>query len=155
VSLPGTYQLTVTNRTNGCSNSDLVDVTENKTPPSLSISKTGANGNADPQSVTTGFPGGAPAGTTLQWQSCVPLADCSANGAGWSNLAGQTGSSLTFSNFQSSAAASFSIAGGDPAGGYVGRLFLVNLRVAGTSTANGCSANSNAVIVKKVVAVDP
>jgi hypothetical protein len=155
VSLAGTYRLTVTNATNGCSNSDLVDVTENKTPPSLSIAKTGANGNADPQTVTAGFPGGAPAGTTLQWQSCVPPADCAANGAGWSNLSGQTGASVIFSNFQSSAATSFSIAGGNPAGSYVGRLFLVNLRVAGTATANGCSANSNAVVVKKVVAVDP
>jgi hypothetical protein len=155
VSLAGTYQLTVTNATNGCSNSDLVAVTENKTPPSLSIAKTGSNGNADPQTVTAGFPGGAPAGTTFQWQSCVPPADCSANGAGWANLLSQTGASVTFSNFQSSAATSFSIAGGDPAGSYVGRLFLVNLRVAGTTTANGCSANSNAVVVKKVVAVDP
>ena len=155
VSLAGTYRLTVSTATNGCSNSDLVAVTENKTPPSLSIAKTGSNGNADPQTVNAGFPGGAPAGTTFQWQSCVPPADCSANGAGWANLLSQTGASVTFSNFQSSAATSFSIAGGDPAGSYVGRLFLVNLRVAGTTTANGCSANSNAVVVKKVVAVDP
>jgi hypothetical protein len=157
VSLAGTYQLTVTNANNGCFNSDLVVVAEDKTPPSLSIAKTGANGNADPQSVTTGFPGGAPAGTTFQWQSCIPPADCSANGAGWSNLSGQTASSLAFSNFQTSAATSFSIDAlfGNAAGSYVGRLFLVNLRVAGTTTANGCSGNSNAVVVKKVVAVDP
>jgi hypothetical protein len=157
VSAPGTYQLTVTNPNNGCFNSDLVAVTEDKTPPSLSIAKTGANGNADPQTVTAGFPGGAPAGTAFQWQSCVPPADCAVNGAGWANLSGQTGSSLTFSNFQSSAATSFSIDAlfGNAAGSYVGRLFVVNLRVAGTTTANGCSANSNAVVVKKVVAVDP
>jgi hypothetical protein len=157
VSAPGTYQLTVTNPNNGCFNSDLVAVTEDKTPPSLSIAKTGANGNGDPQTVTAGFPGGAPAGTAFQWQSCVPPADCAVNGAGWANLSGQTGSSLTFSNFQSSAATSFSIDAlfGNAAGSYVGRLFVVNLRVAGTTTANGCSANSNAVVVKKVVAVDP
>jgi hypothetical protein len=157
VSVAGTYLLTVTNATNGCFNSDLVVVSEDKVPPSLSIAKTGANGNADPQSVTTGFPGGAPSGTTFQWQSCVPPADCSANGPGWSNLSGQTGSSLTFSNFQSSTATSFSIDAlfGNAAGSYVGRLFLVNLRVAGTTAANGCSGNSNAVVVKKVVAVDP
>lgn len=157
VSLAGTYLLTVTNPTNGCFNSDLVVVSEDKVPPSLSIAKTGANGNADPQSVSTGFPGGAPSGTTFQWQSCIPPADCSANGAGWSNLSGQTASSLTFSNFQTSVATSFNVDAlfGDPAGSFVGRLFLVNLRVAGTSTANGCSANSNSVLVKKVVAVDP
>lgn len=157
VSAAGTYLLTVTNPNNGCFNSDLVVVGEDKVPPSLSIAKTAANGNSDPQTVTTGFPGGAPAGTTLQWQSCIPPADCSANGAGWSNLSGQTGSSLVFSNFQTSVASSFSIDAlfGDAVGGYVGRLFLVNLRVAGTSTSNGCSANSNGVLVKKVVAVDP
>ena len=157
VSALGTYRLTVTNTTNGCTNSDLVAVTQDITPPSLSIAKTGSNGNSDPQTVTAGFPGGAPAGTTFQWQSCVPPADCSANGAGWSNLSGQTGSSTIFSNFATSAAASFDIGTGfgNAAGSYVGRLFLVNMRVHGTTTANGCSADSNAVAVKKVVAVDP
>jgi len=156
VSTAGTYQLTVTSTTNGCTNNDLVAVGSDTTPPSLSIAKTAANGNSDPQTVTAGFPGGAPAGTTFQWQSCVPAADCSANGAGWSNLSGQTGSSTVFSNFVSSSAASFDIGAAFSAfGSYSGRLFVVNLRVQGTTTANGCSANSNAVVVKKVVAVDP
>jgi len=155
VSAIGTYQLTVTNTGNGCSNSDLVAVTEDITPPTLVIAKTASNGNIDPQTVTGGFPGGAPAGTTFQWQSCVPPADCSANGAGWANLTGQTGSSTVFSNFATSTATIFDILSGDATGSYVGKLFAVNLRVVGTTTANGCSANSNAVTVKKVVAVDP
>ena len=153
---PGTYQLTATNTGNGCFNSDLVAVTQDITPPSLTIAKTGASGNSDPQTVTAGFSGSPPANTTFQWQSCIPPADCSANGAGWSNLSGQTGSSTVFSNFATSSAASFDIGAAFSAfGSYSGRLFLVNLRVQGTTTANGCSANSNAVLVKKVVAVDP
>jgi hypothetical protein len=157
VSAPGTYQLKVTSAANGCFNSDLVAVTQDITPPSLTIQKNSANGNADPQNVTAGFNGSPPAGTTFQWQVCTPPADCSANGAGWSNLSGQTTSSTTFSNFSSSVATSFDIDAlfGAAAGSYVGRLFTVNLRVVGTTTSNGCSANSNAVVVKKVVAIDP
>lgn len=156
VNTPGTYQLTVTNTTNGCTNSDLVAVGSDTTPPSLTIAKTAANGNGNPQTVTAGFSGSPPAGTTFQWQSCIPPADCSANGAGWSNLSGQTGSSTVFSNFVTSSAASFDIGAAFSAfGSYSGQLFVVDLRVQGTTTANGCSANSNAVVVKKVVAVDP
>jgi hypothetical protein len=152
VDAPGTYHLTVTNPVNGCSDSDDVVVTSDVSPPSLSIEKKSANENT--QAVSLGFVGSAPAGVTFQWQSCV--ANCGVN-ASWSNLTGQTASTLTFSNFNLDTAESisFTIASGNGAGSYNALLQIVNLRVAGTQTSNGCSANSNGVAVKKVAAVDP
>jgi hypothetical protein len=142
----------VTNPANGCFDSDDAVVTSNVTPPSLSIEKKSANENA--QSVSLGFVGSAPAGVTFQWQSCV--ANCGVD-ASWSALSGQTGSTLTFSNFNLDTAESisFTIASGNGAGTYNALLQIVNLRVAGTQTSNGCSANSNGVAVKKLAAVDP
>jgi len=69
----------------------------------------------------------------------------------------QTASTLTFSNFNLDTAESisFSIASGNGAGTYNALLQIVNLRVAGTQTSNGCLANSNGVAVKKIAAVDP
>jgi hypothetical protein len=152
VDAPGTYHLVVTNPANGCFDSDDAVVTSNVDPPSLSIEKKGANENT--QSVSLGFVGSAPAGVTFQWQSCV--ANCGVN-ASWSNLTGQTASTLSFSNFNLDTAESisFTIASGNGAGNYNALLQIVNLRVAGTQTSNGCSANSNGVAVKKVAAVDP
>ena len=154
VDAPGTYHLVVTNPANGCFDGDDAAVTSNVTPPALNIEKKSANENANPQTVSLGFVGSAPAGVTFQWQSCV--ANCGVN-ASWSNLAGQTASTLTFSNFalDTPESISFSIASGNGAGTYNALLQIVNLRVAGTQTSNGCSANSNGVAVKKVAAVDP
>jgi hypothetical protein len=150
----GTYHLVVTNPANGCSDSDDAIVTENKTPPTLNIEKKSANENANPQTVSLGFVGSAPAGVTFQWQSCV--ANCGVD-ASWSNIAGQTASTLTFSNFalDTPESISFTIASGNGAGIYNALLQIVNLRVVGTQTSNGCAANSNAVAVKKIAAVDP
>ena len=154
VDAPGTYHLVVTNPANGCFDSDDAKVTSDVTPPSLSIEKKSANENANPQTVSLGFVGSAPTGVTFQWQSCV--ANCGVN-ASWSNLTGQTASTLTFSNFNLDTAESitFNIGSGNGAGTYNALLQIVNLRVAGTQTSNGCSANSNGVAVKKVAAVDP
>ena len=154
VDAPGTYHLVVTNPANGCFDSDDAVVTSDVSPPSLSIEKKSANENANPQTVSLGFVGSAPAGVTLQWQSCV--ANCGVD-ASWSNLSGQTASTLLFSNFNLDTAESinFTVASGNGAGNFVALLQIVNLRVVGTQTSNGCSANSNAVVVKKLLAIDP
>lgn len=154
VDAAGTYHLVVTNPANGCFDSDDAVVTSNVTPPSLSIEKKSANENGSPQTVSLGFVGSAPAGVTFQWQSCV--ANCGVN-ASWSNLTGQTAASLIFSNFalDTPESISFNIASGNGAATYNALLQIVNLRVAGTQTSNGCSANSNDVVVKKLLAVDP
>jgi len=154
VDAPGTYHLAVTNPANGCFDSDDAVVTADVTPPSLNIEKKSANENGSPQTVSLGFVGSAPAGVTFQWQSCV--ANCGVN-ASWSNLASETGSTLTFSNFNldTPESISFNIAAGNGAATYNALLQIVNLRVAGTQTSNGCSANSNGVVVKKLLAVDP
>jgi len=150
----GTYHLTVTNPVNGCSDSEDAVVTADITPPSLSVEKKSANENANPQTVSLGFVGSAPAGVTFQWQSCVASCGVEAN---WSNIAGQTAATLSFSNFALDTAESitFNIVGGNGAGTYNALLQIVNLRVVGTQTSNGCAANSNAVVVKKVAAIDP
>ena len=150
VNAPGTYHLVVTNPANGCFDSDDAVVTSDVTPPTLNVEKKIANENA--QSVSLGFVGAAPAGVTFQWQSCV--ANCGVD-ASWSNLASQTGSTLTFSNFNLDTAESINIGSGNGAGTYNALLQIVNLRVAGTQTSNGCPANSNGVAVKKLAAVDP
>jgi hypothetical protein len=150
----GTYHLVVTNPVNGCFDSADAVVTADITPPSLSVEKKSANENANPQSVSLGFVGSAPAGVTFQWQSCV--ANCGVN-ASWSNIAAQTASTLSFSNFalDTAESISFNIAAGNGSGNYNALLQIVNLRVVGTQTSNGCSANSNAAVVKKVAAIDP
>lgn len=154
VDAPGTYSLVVTNPANGCSDTDSAVVSSDITPPSLSIEKKGANENANPQTVSLGFVGSEPAGVTFQWQSCV--VNCGVD-ASWSNIASQTTSSLIFSNFalDTSESVSFAVGSGNGSGNYVALLQIVNLRVAGTQTSNGCSANSNAVTVKKLLAIDP
>ena len=96
VNAAGTYHLVVTNPDNGCFDSDDAVVTSDTTPPSLSVEKKSANENANPQTVSLGFVGSAPAGVTFQWQSCV--ANCGLD-ASWSNISGQTAASLIFSNF--------------------------------------------------------
>src|SRR6185369_13274223 len=115
VDAAGTYHLAVTNPANGCFDTDDAVVTSNITPPSLSIEKKSANENANPQTVSLGFVGSAPAGVTFQWQSCV--ANCGVN-ASWSNLSGQTASSLIFSNFalDTAESISFNIGSGNGAG---------------------------------------
>ena len=154
VDAPGTYHLVVTNPANGCFDSDDAVVTSDITPPTLNIEKKSANENANPQTVSLGFVGSAPAGVTFQWQSCV--ANCGVD-ASWSNLTGQTASALIFSNFnlETAESISFTIASGNGAATYNALLQIVNLRVAGTQTSNGCSANSNGVVVKKLAAIDP
>lgn len=154
VNAAGTYHLVVTNPVNGCFESDDAVVTSDVTPPSLSIEKKGANENANPQTVSVGFVGSEPAGVSFQWQSCV--ANCGVD-ASWSNIASQTAASLLFSNFALDTAESitFNLASGNGSGNYAALLQIVNLRVAGTQTSNGCSANSNAVAVKKLTAIDP
>jgi hypothetical protein len=154
VDAAGTYTLVVTNPANGCFDTDDAVVTSDITPPSLSIEKKGANENVNPQTVSVGFVGSAPAGVTFQWQSCV--ANCGVD-ASWSNITSQTAASLLFSNFalDTAESVSFNVGSGNGTGNYVALLQIVNLRVAGTQTSNGCSANSNAVAVKKLLAIDP
>ena len=157
VSTPGTYRLTVTSTTNGCTNSDLVTVTQDNSPPTVSIAKQSANGTTLAVTVqATASSNAVPAGTLgYVWQSCI--ATCG-NNANWSTIGGQTSSSIVFSNFAldtSTEAINFLIGAGAGAGNYFGQLSVVNLRVVVTDSGNGCVTTSDPLAVKKVVAVDP
>lgn len=158
VNAAGTYTLTVTDPTNGCTTVDAADVSVDNTPPSVSVAKTAKNSSANPQTVTAGATASSnasPPGTlSYQWQFCV--LNCG-NNANWNNLAGQTNSSTVFSNFGAATAETilFNIASGNGTGAYEAQLFVVNLRVIVTDAGNGCTTTSDPVAVKRVVGVDP
>ena len=87
-------------------------------------------------------------GVSFQWQKL--------SGANWVNITGQTANTLTYSSFASDATATattFTIG----ADSYTGQLLTVQLRLHVARTLNGtlCTADSPAVTVKKVTAVDP
>ena len=74
----------------------------------------------------------------------------------WVNISGATGSSLTYSSFESDATPTvknFTIDGS----AFAGKLWQVPLRLHAVRVAQGltCSADSAPVTVKKVIAVDP
>ena len=158
VNAAGTYTLTVTDPTNGCTTVDSADVSVDNSPPSVSVAKTAKNSASNPQTVTasaTASSNASPAGSlSYQWQFCV--LNCG-NNANWSNLAGQTNSSTVFSNFGAATAETilFNIGSGNGVGAYEAQLFVVNLRVIVTDAGNGCSTTSSGVAVKRVVGVDP
>jgi hypothetical protein len=119
--------------------------------PTASAAKTSADGSAFSVLLTgsSNYSNGAgPAGASFQWQKW--------NGSAWVDISGATGTTLTYSGFESDAtptSTTFSI-GGDS---YAGQLWSVQLRLHVAHTANGatCDAYSAAVTVKKVKAVDP
>jgi hypothetical protein len=157
VNAAGNYLLTVTSTVNGCPNSDTAVVTSDIAPPSAPFSKTSADGSALSVLLTSAAQSNAvPAGTLhFQFQSCV--LNCGVD-ASWSNLgADQLGNTLTFSNFAIAAPSVlvFNLGSGNGAGDYSAQLFIANLRVKVTDAGNGCTATSDPVIVKKLLAVDP
>jgi len=88
------------------------------------------------------------AGASLQWQRF--------DGTNWVNISGANSATLVYSSFEADStpsATSFAI-GSD---NYVGKLYTVQLRLNASSVRNGqtCVVSSNAVPVKKVIAVDP
>ena len=91
--------------------------------------------------------GSSPGATALQWQRF--------NGTNWLNIAGATGSSLVYTNFQNDSSAqilNFDV-GTDP---YQGQLYAVQVRLLASRT-NGvtCNATSAPVTLKKIIGVDP
>jgi hypothetical protein len=105
-------------------------------------SKTSANASA------ATLTGSSAAGASLQWQRL--------DGATWVNISGATSSTLVYSGFETDASPSaitFTI-GSDS---YNGNQWSVQLRLHASRTLNGlnCTADSPAVTVKKVTAVDP
>lgn len=158
VNAAGTYTLTVTDPVNGCTSVDSADVSVDASPPSVSIAKTAKSSTANPQTVTvtaTASSNANPVGSlSYQWQSCVLTCG---NNANWSNVTGQTGSAIVFSNFGAATPETilFSIGAGNGLGSYEAQLFVVNLRVVVTDAGNGCSTTSGPLAVKRVVGVDP
>jgi hypothetical protein len=142
----GTYRavLTVTDDA-GCSY--VVNTGQVTAAPALTASAAKTSEDGTNMTVTlTGTTNDA--GASLQWQRL--------SGANWVNIAGETASTLVYSSFEADGVASnasFSI-GSDS---YVGKIYTVQLRVNATSVRNGqnCVVSSNAVTVKKVIAVDP
>jgi hypothetical protein len=140
-------------RSSATSTSDLKDTTKifKYEFPSIdaSASKTSADGSA--QTVTlTGSASGV-SSPSFQWQRLTS--------SGWQNIAGATSSTLTYSTFEAddfdgtSPSGAFSI-GTD---NYVGKVYAVDLRVRAYKTVGSqtCQDFSDAVTVKKVLAVDP
>jgi hypothetical protein len=99
--------------------------------------------------LTVTLTGSAPAGVNYQWQRL----DASNN---WVNISGATSSTLGYSSFETDSTPQVldMTIFGDP---YQGRLYQVQIRVHAERTVNGltCTADSPAVTVKKVVAIDP
>jgi hypothetical protein len=107
-------------------------------------SKTSADGTALSVTLT----GSAATATGLQWQRF--------DGTNWVNIPNATGTTLTYSSFETDTtptATTFTI-GSDS---YTGQLYTVQLRLHAVRNVGGvlCEADSAAVTVKKVRAVDP
>ena len=88
------------------------------------------------------------AGATLQWQRF--------DGTSWVNINGANSLNLSYSNFEvDSAPAPIAFTLGSD--GYIGTQWSVNLRLHVTRNLGSqvCTADSPAVTVKKVTAVDP
>jgi hypothetical protein len=133
-----------------------VDRTSNVIEAAHALGGAASKQSADGTALSVSLSGGATNGGSsasgsqysYQWQRY--------NGSSWVDIASATSTSLTYSSFESdatSSATSFTM-GGDP---YSGKLWTVQLRLHVVRTINGgtCSADSPAVTVKKVTAVDP
>ena len=141
----------VRTRSSSTENSDLKDTSKifrlDFATPSVTASKTGANGSTGTVTVS-----GSASGMTnpsYQWQRL--------SSSGWVNITNATSSTFNYSSFEadsSPSAISFGLSSGSGAGNYVGRLYQVQLRLH-ASGAGGCQADSPAVTVKKIIAVDP
>jgi hypothetical protein len=141
----------VRTRSAATSTSDLKDATKIFEflfePLSVSASKTSQSAANSTVTLT------ATAGlTSYQWQVRTGPST-------WANISGATNSTLTYSNFETDdttadvLGSTFTV-GGDT---YAGKVFSVDLRVHATKTTGSttCQADSAAVTVKKLVAVDP
>lgn len=144
---PGSYRLKVTITDSQGLNchvdltSSPVDIANQLTASAV---KTSANGTA----LSVLLTGDTASGADKQWQRY--------NGTSWVDIAGANGTTLTYSSFAADAtpsSVSFSI-GSDS---YEGQQYTVQLRLHASRTLNGtvCPANSGAVTVKEVIAVDP
>lgn len=133
-----------------------VDRTSNVVEAAHLLGATASKDSADGSALTVQLSGGATNGGSAasgsqysyQWQRF--------DGTDWVNIASATSTSLTYSSFETDATASattFTI-GTDS---YSGKLWSVQLRLHVVRSINGttCTADSPAVTVKKVTAVDP
>ena len=137
-------QLTVTEGVNCTDNSDVLSVMVSRPLAAAITHKT-----MDGTSMTVTLQGSASGATALQWQRL------SANNT-WVNIAGATGSVVSYSSFETDATAAvqnFTI-NGDP---YQGKIWQVQIRLHADRAVNGlvCAADSPPVTVNKVTAVDP
>jgi hypothetical protein len=143
----------VRTRSSSTDNSDLKDTTKifrfDFATPTASASKTGAN--ATNSSVTLSGSATDISSPQFQWQR--------KSGSNWVNIPGATSNTLTYSSFEADATpttVNFSLTSPtSAAGNYVAKLFTVELRLHVSDGTATCSADSAAVTVKKLVAVDP
>jgi hypothetical protein len=122
------------------------------------LSATAEKQSADGSALSVAMNGGsnAPAGDnpSFQWQYRI-------DGGAWNDLSGKATEDISYSTFDtqdaSPAAVTFNIASGVASGDYAGKVWVVDLRLHVSRTLNGelCEANSSAVTVKKLTAVDP
>jgi hypothetical protein len=142
----------VRTRSSSTETSDLKDTTKifrlDFATPTVTASKTSADGNA--LSVNLSGSSSGIASPQYQWQRL--------SGSSWVNITGANASTLTYSSFEahsSPSAISFALSSGDGAGSYVGKLYTVQLRLHVSDGTTECAADSSAVTVKKITAVDP
>jgi len=113
----------------------------------VSASKTSADGSTLTANLT-----GVTAGTSYQWQKL--------SGGTWVDIPSATAITLGYSSFAADStpsATTFSVGSGAASGNYAGQLYSVSLRLHASRVVNSntCDAFSPAVVVKKVVGVDP
>ena len=144
-------------RSSATDTSDLKDTTKifEYEFPSVTVTAAKQNPNATDQSVEVAATATGASGLTYEWEK-------SHNGTDWSAIAGASGDTLTYKSFEAddpspTATGAFAIASGDGSGNYVGKVFVVHVRVtAKKAVANTtCKGTSAPVTVKKVLAVDP
>jgi hypothetical protein len=142
----------VRTRSSSTETSDLKDTTKifrlDFATPTVTASKTSADGNALSVNLSGSVSGIA--SPQYQWQRL--------SGSSWVNINGANASTLTYSSFESHAsptAISFALSSGDGAGSYVGKVYTVQLRLHASDGTTECAADSAAVTVKKITAVDP
>lgn len=147
----------VRTRSSATENSDLKDTTKIFeflfNLPSASISKQSQSGSA--LSVTLNSSVSGVTSPVYQWQARATGA------ASFANISGATSSTLTFTDFEGVDGGPdvlSSISVGSPAsvaGTYSGKLYKVDIRLHVSDGSAGCFADSNVIVVKKVIGVDP
>jgi mucin-6/19 len=154
---PGRYRLRVTisdSQSPPCTFATTSNEIDVRDPLSVSAAKNSTNTSNMSVQVNSSATNGFSDTITYAWSK-------STDNSTFTAIANSNVANLTYSSFESDDTSpdsqTFTIGSGPGAGTYDGKVYVVYLKVTITRTLNGivCSATSNVVIVKKVVAVDP